>query len=187
MEQFEIYTIADVEEFATIFFDPQIGGELLQPVLDRVVAMWGYKQKEDREDFRSALQSYIRLYGFVSQLITFEDPDLEKLYVFAKNLNRKLPKQKDRLPHHIKDAVSLDSFRIQQTYSGSLSLEKTNVEISGISNGIGSLLEDEKDVLNNIVKTLNDTFGTDFSEEDKVDGVVLVSFQKVGGDILRQA
>ncbi len=45
----------------------------------------------------------------------------------------------------------------------------------------------EKDILSNIVKTLNDTFGTDFSEEDKVDGVVLVSFQKVGGDILRQA
>jgi type I restriction enzyme R subunit len=115
------------------------------------------------------LQSFIRLYGFVSQMITFQDADLEKLYVFAKHLNRKLPRRRDRLPYQIRDAVSLDSFRIQQTYSGSLSLQKTDTEIAGISTGTPHLTEDERDTLTNILMVLNEAFATDFTDEDKVD------------------
>ncbi|MEA2033122.1 MAG: hypothetical protein U9N41_06020 [Euryarchaeota archaeon] len=58
---------------------------------------WKYiRDENEREDFRSILQSFIRLYAFVSQLITFEDIEMEEVYVFAKNLNRKLPKRRKR-------------------------------------------------------------------------------------------
>jgi type I restriction enzyme R subunit len=169
LEQFEVYTPQDVDDFAAFFFNPAEAAEKMQPVLDRVVAVWRYKQENDREDFRSVLQGFIRLYGFTSQFITFTDADLEKLYVFAKHLNRKLPKRKRQLPHHIRDAVSLDSFRIQQTYTGSITLEQTDSEIPGISTGTPALDEDERDSLTNILRVLNETYATDFSEEDKVD------------------
>jgi hypothetical protein len=35
---------------------------------------------------------------------------LEKLYVFSRNLNRKLPKKKDPLPYEIQDAIDLRIF-----------------------------------------------------------------------------
>ncbi len=98
LKGYEVFTDADVNEFAEVFFTPNIPLEKLQPVLDRVVIIWEYKPEQEREDFRSTLQKFIRLYGFISQIITFEDVDLEKLYVFAKALNRKLPRRQVRLP-----------------------------------------------------------------------------------------
>jgi len=169
LRAFDVYSANDVDEFAEIFFNPAEPLEKFQPVLDRVVIIWGYKLENEREDFRSALQRYIRLYGFVSQIINFEDVDLEKLYVFAKALDRKLPRRKQRLPNEIRDAVDLDSFRLQETYSGAIGLEQEDGVVPGYSNGIMIATEDEKDLLSNIIKTLNDTYGLNLTEEDKVD------------------
>jgi type I restriction enzyme R subunit len=166
---FEVFTHADVEDFAEVFYTPNIPMEKLQPVLDRVVMQWGYKPEEEREDFRAALQKYIRLYGFVSQIITFEDPDLEKLYAFTKALNRKLPRRRQRLPYEIRDAVDLDSFRLQETFSGEIELIKQDGAVPGFSNGSKAGAPDEKDLLSNIIKTLNETYGVNITEEDRVD------------------
>ena len=174
LEAFEIYTDQDVDDLAEIFYKPEIPLEKLQPVLDRTVATWGYRQEQEQEDFRSTVQKFIRLYGFISQVITFTDVDLEKLYVFAKALNRKLPRRKGSLPYEVRDAVDLDSFRLQETYSGSLSLDPEDGTVSGYGNGIGGGIEDEKDLLSNIVKALNDTYGLNLTEEDKVDVQVVM-------------
>jgi type I restriction enzyme R subunit len=169
LEAVEVYTDQDVNEFAEVFYTPGIPLEKLQPVLDRVVIIWGYKPEAERENFRSILQKYIRLYGFISQIITFQDVDLEKLYVFAKALNRKLPRRKVKLPYEIREAVDLDSFRLQETYSGEIQLEKTDGLVPGFWDGGMSGSDDEKDLLSNIVKTLNETYGLNLTDDDKVD------------------
>ena len=169
LKAFEVFTDTDVNEFAEIFYSPNIPLEKLQPVLDRCVIVWGYKPEEAREDFRATIQKFIRLYGFVSQIITFEDVDLEKLYVFAKALNRKLPRRVTRLPYEIRDAVDLDSFRLQETYTGSIELEKKQGTVAGFGDGSMGGASDEKDLLSHIIETLNTTYGINISEEDKVD------------------
>lgn len=169
LKAFEIFTDTDVNEFAEILYTPDIPLEKLQPVLDRCVILWGYKPEPDREDFRTTLQKYIRLYGFISQIITFEDVDLEKLYVFAKALNRKLPRRVSRLPYEIRDAVDLDSFRLQETYSGSIELEKAQGTVPGFGDGGMGGASDEKDLLSHIITTLNETYGINLTEDDKVD------------------
>jgi len=173
LQGYEIYTEDDINDFAGIFFNPKEKPEMMQPILDRVVTTFKHKDEQEREDFRALLQSFIRLYGFISQLITFEDTELEKLYVFCKNLNRKLPKRDNTLPYEVRDAVDLESFRIQKTYEGSILLKPGNGGTGGISSGIRTRIEDEKDYLSNIIKNLNDTFGTDLTDQDKVDVEVI--------------
>jgi type I restriction enzyme R subunit len=170
LEQFHVYTDDDVREFAEIFFNSKEPQEKLQPILDRVVLQWKNRPEDERELFRSTLISYIRLYGFISQLITFEDIDLEKLYVFAKNLSRKLPKRDSRLPYEIQDAVDLDSFRVQKTFTGKIALRAEDGEVKPLSvMESQSPLEPERDLLSHIVQTLNDTYGANLTEEDKLD------------------
>ena len=169
LAQFELYSDEDIQGFAEIFFNPEIPGEKLQEPLDKVVGRWNYRNPDEREDFRSKLRSYVRLYGFVSQLITFVDPDLERFYVFAQHLAKKLPKREGTLPLEVREAVDLDSFRIQQTYKGRIELEKEDAGLAGITDATRGLTEDERDLLSNIVQTLNDTYGTDITEEDKLD------------------
>ncbi|MBF0555730.1 MAG: type I restriction endonuclease subunit R, partial [Nitrospirae bacterium] len=108
-------------------------------------------------------------YGFMAQLITFTDIDLEKLYVFTKSLSRKLPPRDNKMPYEIRDAVDLDSFRIQQTFKGKIALEKTDGEVKPASNDVAQIKEGERDLLSNIIKTLNATYGINVTEEDKVD------------------
>lgn len=91
------------------------------------------------------------------------------MYVFAKNLNRKLPKREKRIPNEIIDAVDLDSFRIQETFKGGLPLTKTDSKISGITNGRSQHAEEEKDLLSHIINVLNETYGLNLTDEDKVD------------------
>lgn len=159
----------DVYDFSEIFFNLNEPPEKLQPILDRVVSRFMQKNKNDKEVFRTILQKYIRLYCYISQLITFEDVELEKLYVFARNLARKLPERFFDLPVEIQDAVDLDSFRVEQTFNGEIELTKKNGIIKGPSVETPHTTEEEKDLLSNIIKTLNETYGLNLTDEDKLD------------------
>ncbi|HWP91552.1 MAG TPA: type I restriction endonuclease [Thermodesulfobacteriota bacterium] len=169
LEQFNIYTGNDIEDLARVLYDENESKEKMQPILDRVVSRFIEKEENEREDFRATLQSYIRLYSFVSQLISFEDVELQKLYDFAKLLNRKLPKRDGRLPSEIQYAVALDSLRIQRTYTGKLLLEKKNAFIPGITSTVPHHKEEPKDILSNIIRELNEVHGSNLTDDDKVD------------------
>ena len=39
------------------------------------------KEETEREDFRSVIQSYIRMYGYISQVSTFTDLGLENFHL----------------------------------------------------------------------------------------------------------
>jgi len=170
LETFQIYNKKQIKEFAKIFYNPEIPSEKLQPILDDVVEIFVKMESEDeKEDFRTLLQSYIRLYAFISQLISFQDIELEELYIFAKHLNKKLPKHKSHMPYDVLDAIDLESLRIQQTFKGKINLKNENGVTPTIQSTIGHKTEDELDFLSNIIKVLNETYGADLSEEDKVD------------------
>lgn len=169
LEQFEVFTPQQIRDFATIFFNAKEPAEKLQPILDQCVKTFEKLDKDRKEEFRSLLQNYIRFYGFISQLVTFTDPELEQLYVFAKNLNKKLPKRELKLPYEIKDSVDLDSFRIQKTFEGVIPLTREDGKVQPIGSGTGKVAEEEYDYLSNIVKVLNEAYGTNLTEEDRVD------------------
>jgi type I restriction enzyme R subunit len=95
--------------------------------------------------------------------------ELEELYVFTRHLNKKLPKRDNYLPYEVQDAVDLDSFRIQQTFKGKIELEKDDGELSGITTGTHQYTEDERDLISNIIRMLNEAYGLNLTEEDKVD------------------
>jgi len=186
LEDYEVYTISDIEDFAEVFYNINTEPELMQPILDKVVHLWRNKTEDEREDFRSVLIQFIRLYGFVSQVVTFVDTGLEKLYVFARHLSRKLDKRKGTLPYEIQEAIDLDSFRIQQTFAGDISLDAGDAPVPGIDAGTGGTPpEGEKDLLSMIIQGLNEVYGVNISDEDKLDMHTVL--QKITADEELQA
>ena len=170
LKGFDLYDEDTIEEFCSIFYEPSRPDELLQGVLDRVVKRWSELEMNEREDFRSSLRSYIRLYGYISQLITFTDVALEKLYIFGRNLSKKLPKRESPDLHDVSDSVDLDSFRLQRTHDSlQLSLEAEDSEVEGIGSDVAAIRDPDQDFLSNIIQALNDAYQTDFTPEDKVD------------------
>ena len=170
LEGFALYDEDTINQFCFIFYDPDQPDELLQGILDGVVEKWAELETEDKAKFRSTLQSYIRLYGYISQLITFTDVALEKLYIFSRSLNKKLPKRDHPDLNDVLSSVDLDSFRVQRIHDSlQLSLEPEDSEVPGIGSDVATVRDPEQDFLSNIIQALNKAHQTDFTTEDKVD------------------
>ena len=166
---FNLYTKYEVDEFCKMFYNDKETDEGLQPILNRVVSKWkDISEEEKREEFKSLIQSYVRLYGYISQIITFEDIELEKLFIFLKYVNKKLPKgESTRLD--IFDSVDLDSLRIQKTGEYKLTLVDKIGEVEPFSpEGSKDTKDENLDFLSEIIKKVNEINGVEITDGDKV-------------------
>ena len=179
VENFDLIYDQEVEKFAEIFFTEEENFEKLQPILKEVSHRFENQlSDDDKSQFKSIARSYVRLYRFLSQIMTFSDVELEKKYVFLTALLKVLPYVKQDLPLDVVNDVELDSYKVQHSYTTKLELVSGNGEMQGVSTGgSGSDKEEDIDLLSKIIKTLNETFGLDLTEEDKVD------FRKVKDNI----
>ena len=168
LDGFHLFTEAEVEKFAAIYFSPKGTQDKLQAVLVPVVDRYQDAPVDAQSDFRGCLVDYVRLYAFLSQVITFTDPDLEKLYVFAKLLWRVLPVNRDPLPVEVQQNIDLDAFRLKKTGGGGIKLAKGTQELEPMTPKDGGLRPADMEPLSEIISELNKRFGTDFTEEDKV-------------------
>jgi len=169
VEDYNLYTEQDLDRFCEVFFDPKRDEGSLHPVLDRVVEQFKkIKDQDQKDEFKSKVQKYTRLYGYLSQIVKFEDIKLEKSFVFLKYLYKKLPRDVgSRLD--ISDDIDLDSLRIQETYKKieGLIAEDSVVTPPGFEGGGTS--EPELDLLSEIINQVNNTYGIEITEDDKVD------------------
>jgi type I restriction enzyme R subunit len=64
--------------------------------------------------------------------------------------------------------VTLQYYRLQRVYEGTISLVKEDGVLYGKTSGTGLPLEDEQENLSVILSKLNERLGTNFTNEDKV-------------------
>lgn len=161
----------DLESFADLFFRKGDHKERLHPILNAIVTRYNSELDEDgRAAFKSNAKDFIRLYRFLSQIISFTDVELEKWYVLLVHLAKKLPSEGKALPVEVLAEVELDSYKLQHQFTTDLKLESGTAQMQGMKPrheaGKGT---EEYDWLSDIIKRLNDTFGLDLSAEDKVE------------------
>lgn len=166
---YNIFTSYEVDEFCKLFLAKTTSDAALQQFLNEPVRRWsGLSEETHREEFKSLINSYCRLYSYISQIIDYEDINLEKLFIFLSFLRKKLPKRKGSTID-ISDEVNLDSLRIQKIGEMNLELEDRTGELAPISEGTGGGSgEEETEYLSEIIKKVNDRFGMNLSEEDKI-------------------
>ena len=166
---FHLYTHEDVNRFCEIFFDRNRDEGSLHPILDKVVDQFKkIEDKDQRETFKSNLQKFIRMYGYLSQIVIFKDIELEKSFVFYKYLNKKLPKRETET-FDISDTVDLESLRIQKTYEKIEGLINEDSIVQPPDFGGGTQQEPEFDLLSEIINQINTTYGVNLTDDDRVD------------------
>jgi type I restriction enzyme, R subunit len=119
-------------------------GQKISPLFSKIIQGRFSKLKEEEQiSFRDALKRYVTQYSFVSQIITWIDPELEKFYLFTKLLLKYLPPKNDTMPEEILSMVDMDKFRLQEQQNGSIVLTPGNTELKNISGGktITSLID----------------------------------------------
>lgn len=169
LADFHFYTNGEVHQFAQIYFDPKGMQDLLHAALQPAVDRYLNALESERIPFRGHLKDFVSLYAFLSQIITFVDADLEKLYVFGRLLLRKLPVTRDRLPVEIQQQIDMESYRVQKSGSQSIQLQRGTVDLEPIKpKDVEMPGGDNLESLSQIIRELNERFGTSFTEEDRI-------------------
>ncbi len=170
LEAFGLYTPKQAAEIAELYLRKGEKAAKLQPLLREVVEQYKYiAAVEERIRFKHRLRAYINAYAFLSQIITFQDAALERLYLFARLLIRALPRERSREQLSLHDLVDLENYRIEQTYSGSIQIPSNEGQLKALSDlDVSGLTDPEKTALSQVIQEINERFGTEFTEADRV-------------------
>ena len=94
------------------------------------------------------------------------DKDMQKFFVYARFLSKCLPKGENEKVD-LSDKLILEYYKLDKTFSGDIALEKSEGYVANIKGGIGGK-EKKEDPLSVIIDKMNERFGTNFSEQDRV-------------------
>ncbi|MFC4356559.1 type I restriction endonuclease subunit R [Halobium salinum] len=173
LDAMQIYSREHVDRFAEEFFSPENRAteqahaklsSLVQPAHDEFMVA----DEETQEEFRSKLRSFLRLYKFQSQVVTYEDTRLEKLYTFGRFLYKELPRKSGESRVEFNDELALQYYRLEKSAEGSIELGTGSRGVSvPTETGTGGQ-QDEEVELSTVVEKINEALGTDFTDADQL-------------------
>ena len=170
LDEYRVYQQMEIDRFAEIFYsakDQAYGdsGKLhafFRPALDRFEAL----EEEKQELFKSTLARFNRIYAFITQVCRLFDKDIHKFSMYAKFLYTMLPKGgRDKV--YVDDKVLLEYYRLEKDFEGGIQLESTPEGFRPITGEAGRK-EKKRDPLTAIIDKINEKYGTNFTEMDKV-------------------
>lgn len=170
LDSYRIYTASEVDHFAELFFSNDEQNAVTMGILssalvsahDRYLAA----NDEDSDVFRTTLARFNRIYGFISQVCRMFDRELHKFSIYAKFLYKVLPKEKGPFIA-LDDKILMEYYRLEKEFSGSISLEGSEGGLGSIKGEAGAKVK-KSNTLTEIIASINEKYGTEFTEMDKV-------------------
>ena len=127
----------------------------LDPAVSRFAALQD-RNEEEAELLRGKMQAFRNLYGFLSQIIPYQDSDLERLHVFLRHLSAKLPRRRRGPAYRFDDEVRLEYYRLQKIAEGSIALRDGEAQALDGPSEVGSGLAREQEVpLSQLIDIVN--------------------------------
>ena len=174
LDSAQVYYKAEVDAFAEAFFKPTANQTptdhaRINAAIDPAVGRFKALEEEERENFRKVLSAFRNLYSFLSQIIPFQDVDLEKLYAFVRFLLVKIPRRSSGISYSFDDEVSLKYYRLQKISEASIVLESGKpYPVSGPSEVGTHIVREPKIELSKLIDILNERYGTEFKPSDQL-------------------
>ena len=170
-----VFEAAEINAFCDVWFcnryEPTPGEHKhLNAIIDKAVERFKVLDEEDQGAFKGRSVSFRNLYTFLSQIISFQDSELGKLYTYTRFLLLKLPRRSDDKAYPIEDEVALKYYRLQKISEGSIDLTEGEADpLKGPSDvGTGKMREDSAVYLSTLIDRLNERFGTHFTPADQL-------------------
>lgn len=136
------------------------------PAVDRYEAL---KSDAEQEEFKKSLRTWTNLYSFFSQIMPFREAEFEKFYAYAKLLLVKLPRRDLSESMKLTDEVALEYYRLQKIKDGAIDLiSDDEAALDGLSEAGIMRTKEDKAHLSEIIDVLNERFGTEFEEADRL-------------------
>jgi len=152
----------EITEFCGIFFsnltrEPSKNDHAkMNGVLDKAVERFKALDEDHAEEAKSLFVNFQSLYSFLSQIIPYQDTDLEKLYTYLRFLNTKLPKRKEDPLPQLEKEVELQYYRLQKS-SEAQQIDLTDGDSKPLKGptDVGTGRKDEDIALSELIDILN--------------------------------
>ena len=136
----------------------------MQPAVERCKNL----DEEDRTVFRDALTRFVRVYGFLAQIVRFANVGLERDYIYCRALAMLIRDQNPNGSIDLGSEVDLTHLRHEKIFEGSIPLPDDEGEVTTIYSGTGPMADPEEERLSEIIARINERFGTEWTEEDEL-------------------
>jgi type I restriction enzyme R subunit len=167
LEKYGIHDSVDVETFAKLWFAAKPNIEKLHAAVDPVAKKWLAEAEEEQADYKSKARDFVKLYSFMSGLVSIHDTGLEKLFVFLRFLLPKLPAKTGGLPLEVLGMVDMEKLAVRKNEKKDIALKRGEAKVDPLNYGGGSTLtEEEREALSKIIEDLNSRFNTSFTEDE---------------------
>ena len=163
----------EVTAFCAVYFRPRRKETIhdqaeMSGILDQAVERFKERDEAEREEVKTLLVNFRNLYGFLSQVIPYQDSDLERLYTYLRFLLTKLPKRDTGPGYHLDDDVELQYYRLQKISEGQIDLSTGDGKPLKGPGDVGTGQDDPTVKLSELIDLLNDRFGTSFTQADQL-------------------
>lgn len=166
LQDYNLYSANDIEAFCKIYYsgkkqDNTTMGKMtsaLKPVQDR----YNKLQSDDRYNFRRQIRSYIKWYGYISQVCRMFDAEMQKEYAFCSYLLNLLPKESVQM-FDLEGALRLEFYKLEDTFKGAIALQDESVAYEPAS-GKGKAVPEQKEPLEEVIQKINELFAGDFTD-----------------------
>lgn len=170
LRTYSIYNEEWIRDYSTLHFltkRTRTQDAKLNSIVDEVIEVYMTYDDEMKEKFRGVAREYINLYKFLLNITTLPNVEFLKLYLFIVGVYKRLPKD----PSYSLDLdaiLALDYYKLKKTSEGDISISQGQGELVGIGGGSSKKKEEELEGLDLILNRINEVYGVNLSESDKV-------------------
>ncbi|WP_405487938.1 type I restriction endonuclease subunit R [Streptomyces sp. NBC_00096] len=136
--------------------------------VDRFTAL-AADEPDAAQEFRRALESYVKAYGWLSHVIGFESEELERLYQYGRFLLRRLPRPEGTASADIGE-VTPSHMRVRKTGTPELELRAEGAQVLAglVPQAAGTPTEVPEQSLAEVIESVNDEYGIGLSTTDQI-------------------
>ncbi len=131
----------------------------------------GFKTDQDAlEIFKKDLGTFTRQYEFMSQIVDYDDKELEKLSLYARNLQPMLRESVDNEDDVDLTNIVMSHYRVSKLHQQDLKLQEGSGELeAGSGAGTATPKDKKEELLSKVINRLNEVFaGEDFTDKDMI-------------------
>lgn len=181
LRDFKIYDDTDIKKVNEIYFDEdkrktnKIQAAITNALLP-IQQKYNNLNQEQRYQFRKLCRSFVKWYGYITQLSRMFDKQMHNEYIFCSYLAKVVPADPS-IPFDIGDRVKLEYYNLKQTYNGSINLEKEKGVYDPAKLKKPVKMTETKTSLEKVIDKINQQYMGEFTEGDKV--VISTLYQKL--------
>lgn len=163
---FDVLRVDEIETMVRLLLeDPAKNHQRIYSVMSPTVDRFNALDDERQEEFRDVLTRFVRIYSFLSQVVSFSDVKLERDYLFCRRLAQ-LVRRDEGSGVDLGDSIELTHLRMEKKFDGNIAIEDPSGGVSGPLPGGGRTRLIDEVPLSVVIEKMNELHGDGISAND---------------------